>query len=422
MIKTYGLLVVASLLAAPVRATELHVLGGRAMGMGGAGVAAAEGPVGVYWNPATLGRAESPSGAQLPLGAHAELTGDMLEGANDINDIAQVCQRTPGVGLCTQPNIDAAIAKLNRPGNGMRADLGGGLALKIKRAAIFVNNLTYLGLVPKADVLAANTLPANFATANQSKVTIRGLSVTELGLAYGHELPFAPGVFMGAAIKALVGKAGYYDMFLRTDEPGNNMLSNLQEGAKTSVAPGLDIGALWDLSRSFSYLPMHPRFGLTARNINNPKFDNPDQAKAVGERANYPLQSNLRLGAAINPFSFWTVAADMDLTRNLTPVDGVASRQLSLGTEVNLFNRSWFNIPLRAGITRNVAVSGAKTAFTFGSGINLLHFTADLSAMVSPATQQIRSQEKNEKFPSNLAVAAQVGLQFGGGPDAAKSE
>ncbi|MDD5655640.1 MAG: conjugal transfer protein TraF [Elusimicrobia bacterium] len=415
MNKRYFLSLAATLLlTAPVWSTEWHVLGSRAMGMGGTGVAASEGPIGVYWNPASLGSAKSPSGAQVPAGAHAEITGQMLEGANDLNDISEACKDTPGGGICQQPNINAALAKLNRADNGLRVDAGLGAQVKLKRFALFVNNLNYIGAIPKADL--ANINPMTFATANNSKLTLRGLSVTEIGVGHGRELPFLPGLYAGAALKLLAGKAGYYDLMLNTTEPDfGNAFEKYQNGAKSSVAPGLDLGVLWDIQRTFGVVPARPRVGLSARNINNPKFDNPAQATAAGERARYPLQSNLRLGAAASPLGFITVAADADLTRNLTPVDGVASQNVGLGAEINVFNRSWLNLPLRAGLTRNIALAGSKTAYTMGFGFNLMHFTADLAAMVSPATQQIKSEEENKKIPANLAVSAQIGLVFGGG-------
>ena len=97
------------------------------MGMGGAGVAVSEGPVGAYWNPASLGRSESPSGVQVPADVHAELTGQFLEGANDVHDISNDCKNLgAGNGLCKDANIQTALNKLNDPTNGIRADVAVG--------------------------------------------------------------------------------------------------------------------------------------------------------------------------------------------------------------------------------------------------------------------------------------------------------
>jgi len=387
------------------------------MGMGGAGVAASEGAVGAYWNPASLGRAESPSGVQIPADVHAEITGQFLAGANDLHDIANACQNSLTNPLCTQPHIDAALAKLNDPTNGLRADASVGAQVKIKKLAVFVNNLAYVSGVPKADF--SNATPIGLQNSlNDSELVLRGLNVTEIGAGYGQELPWVPGLFVGGNLKMLVGKAGYYDLFLTQDSAGgiNKFLNN----AKTSIQPGVDLGALWDVHRTLEVVPFHPRVGITSRNINDPQFSNPDQAKAAGVSPYYSLHGNTRLGVALSPLNFWNLAADADLTRNLTTVNGVASQYVGLGTEINVFNRSWLNIPLRAGLARNMAQSGSKTSLTGGFGLNFLHFIVDASAMVSPATVQIKSDKETQKIPSNISGAVQVGMLFGGGPQEAK--
>ena len=61
----------------------------------------------------------------------------------------------------------------------------------------------------------------------------------------------------------------------------------------------------------------------------------------------------------------------MDLTNNLTPVPGYHSRMFGLGTEVNVFNRSWINIPVRVGLMQNIEDSASKMAYTAGTGLTL---------------------------------------------------
>ncbi len=405
-------LLLSLLLAAPAGATEWHAYGPRALGMGGAGVALGQGAVGAYWNPAGLGQIENPSGLQLPLGAHVELTGTVIEGANDLNQLAEDCKAVNA--NCTQPNIDAALAKMNQPDNGLRADIGAGAGLKIKKVVVFLNNFAYVGGLPRMDLV--NTSPTAIANeTNNSKIVLRGLLVSELGFGYGSELPFAPGLLAGANLKLMSGQAGYYDFFvLREDAGGSDSLRKFRDGAKRSVSPGVDVGLLWDMDRTFEGLPMRPRLGLTGRNINNPKFKNPDQARLAGEPDKFSLQGNARAGFAFSPLHFWNIAADLDLTRNLTPIGGVASRQAGVGMEVNVFNRSWINIPLRAGLSRNLAQKGSKTSLTGGFGLNLLHFNVDAAASVSPARQQIQSEGESKKIPTNVGVALQIGFMFGG--------
>jgi len=409
------------LAAAPTWATEWHSFGARAMGMGGVGVALAQGPVGAYWNPAGLGQIENPSGLQIPLSAHAELSGPVLEGANDLNQIGKDCQAAPGAGACTTANINAALSKMGSPESGLRADLGAGLNLKVKSLAFFVNNFAYVAGIPRTDTV--NTGPtALLADANDSRIVLRGLSVLEIGVGHGREIPGVPGLLAGGNLKALVGKTGFFEFFVLREDPGStNPLRKFTEGAKQSLQPALDLGLLWDMNRTWESLPMRPRVGLSARNINSPSFDQPDQAKLAGERSRQSLNGNARLGLAVSPWRFWNIAADVDLTRNLTPLDGVAAQTFGLGTEINVFNRTWLNIPLRLGISRNLAQRGSRTALSAGAGLNFLHFVVDLAVSASPSDQRIQSQDKTEKAPANLGASAQLALLFGGGKEEKKA-
>jgi hypothetical protein len=415
--------ILSSLLAQTGFATEWHVMGARAMGMGGAGVADSEGAVGEYWNPASLGQPESRSGLQIPVDVHAEVTGTALQGANDLHNAYSNCQNNPAA--CNPATIQSAINELANPNNGARVDAGAGALLKIKKLAVFVNNLTYIGATPYVDTTRINpTLPSdpNSFANNQSALILRGISVTEIGAGYGHEVPWVPGLYVGANLKALVGKVGYNNYLLLQNSAGSSGFFNkFLDGAATSVQPGIDLGALWDLHRTFSILPFHPRVGITARDINDPKFTNADLAKTEGDPSKFSLQGNTRVGAAISPLGFWTIAADADLTRNLTSVSGVASQNVGLGTEFNVFNRAWLNLPLRVGLARNIAESGSKTALTGGFGLNFLHFMVDASAMVSPSyiqtqSAQSGSTQSSQKIPANLSAGVQIGMLFGGGP------
>jgi hypothetical protein len=388
----FPLALLSLLLSLPVSATEWHVYGPRAMGMGGAGVAIPQAGLSSYWNPATQGLSDNGWGIQTPVSAHATIFGTTIQGANDLNAVTKDCQSSPQGSLCTSANITAALTNLGRPGNGALGDAGAGAHVKVMGFVFFVDDLAYVGATPRVDRTNVATVPgATFIGNNQSRLTLRGISVSEFGAGYGREIPFLPGLLVGANAKIMNGKVGYYDYYVANNNSGNSgSLSSFTKGAKTSVQPGLDVGVMWDIGKTWDFIPMHPRLGLTGRNVNNPKFDQPDQAKTAGEPTHYSLQGQARAGAAISPFKFWNIAVDMDLTHNLTPVDGSASQIVSVGTEVNVFNRTWLNIPLRAGLSQNIAVSGSKTALSGGAGLNFAHFTMDAAVTASPSTQQVQ--------------------------------
>lgn len=386
--------------------------------MGGAGVGLAQGAVGAYWNPAGIPQAENTSGLQIPVGVNATISGPLVQGVNDFNQLTKDCKAGDTVN-CTQPNIDAALSKIGAPNSGLRANVGAGLNLKIKHIVVFVNDFTYLGGVARPDAINISTTAVGSGT-NNSKVILRGLSVVEIGVGYGRELSFAPGVMVGGNLKALVGVAGYAQNAIFNNDDSTFGKFDKNNNTKQSIQPGVDLGILWDINRTWEGAPMRPRLGITAHNINGPRFKQPDAATLAGEPDKFPLNGNVRAGLALSPFHFWNIVADADLTKNLTPLGGVASRNIALGTEINVFNRTWINIPLRAGLWRNTADKGSKTGLSLGAGLNFLHLTLDAAGTFTPSNQVIQSQGKNEKIPSSVGVAVQLGLQFGGGKQAKK--
>ena len=398
-------------LAGNAGALEWHARGPRALGMGGAGVALAQGPLASYWNPAALGRSSANSyGVQVPLGAHVALTGTVYEGMKDLQAL-----RDRGTAP-SQPEIDAALAKLNQPGNGLRLDGDFGVDSRFGKFGVFLNGTSDVGAQPVIDNVN-KTAPQIQNGSNNSKLVVKGANIGELGVAYGHELPFAQGLYVGGALKIMSADVGYADYFiLRDDSNQNDIVSKLKNGARKSSNVGVDAAALWDVDRSFGGVALKPKVGLVGRNLNNPKFKNPGTATTAGHGDSFTVNPQIRLGLALTPFGWWNIAADVDLTRNLTPVDNAASRQLGVGSEFNVFNRAWLNIPLRIGLRRNLAEASAGTMLTAGAGLNFLHVMLDASAAVS---NRRVSTSANEKIPREVALGFQLSMLFGGAEEKA---
>ena len=400
---------VAALLAAPSRANEWVPLGARSVGMGGAGVALPHGPLSAYWNPGALG-APSPNGGAVAVTAHGAFTGDVFAGSNELRDLAN------NPGLQNQADIDAAFRKFDQPGNGFRFNVGASiLTLKLKYFTAFVNSLGTLGAVPRAD--RVNTTAATIEN-NQSRLILKGANVAEFGLGAGHEIPYLTGVYAGGALKLLRGQVGYAEHNVIRDEVnGDQMARKLKEGSAHSSNLGVDAGVLWDVKRTFEDIWLHPRIGFTGRNLNNPKFKQPESATRAGVTDRYALNPQYRLGASLSPFSWWNVAADLDMSRNLTSVDNVASRQFALGTEFNIVNTRKLNVPIRLGLQKNLADRGSKTQLSFGSGLTLFHTTLDGSIMWSPKKVDGGAYFDRDDVPSELSVGLGLSVLFGGASD-----
>jgi len=281
------------------------------------------------------------------------------------------------------------------------------------------NGVSTQDIVAAANAIAkhaADVLPilqaaasGNPYTNNQTNLTLRGGSFTELAGSYARGL-FLPGLYVGGNLKLIIGNIGYKRFKVLGNSAGTTgALSQYNDVAKRSIQPALDLGVLWDLKEMFGFLPLRPRVGLVGRNLNNPKFTQPAQAVQDGEGDKFALNPQVRFGAAISPFNFWHVAFDIDVTKNNTPIPGYNSRTIGLGTEINIFNRPWLNIPLRAGLMKNVEDPASKITYTFGFGLNFLHFMVDLGGSISSERTDVRA---GEKVPSNASVGAQLAFLF----------
>ena len=87
---------------------------------------------------------------------------------------------------------------------------------------------------------------------------------------------------------------------------------------------------------------------------------------------------------------------------------------MGAGTEIDVFNRSWINIPIRAGIKHNMAQTSNGATFTAGSGVNLLHLIIDVSGEVGNQSIVIQNQGNTTRIPREVGGAVQLSFLFGG--------
>lgn len=279
---------------------------------------------------------------------------------------------------------------------------------QISQAASIISQ-NALAVIPVLTLASSSSSYAN----NSSNLTLRGASFTELALGFSFS-PFVAGLSLGFNLKAIQGNIGFskFDVF-KKEAGASDFYKDFNAAAKTSVQPGLDLGIFFDMKKTWDFLPFRPRIGAVGRNINSPKFDQPGAAVAAGESAKYTLEPQVRMGLALNPFNFWTLAADVDMTNNKTAIPGFKSRLFNAGTEINVFNRSWLNIPLRAGLMKNIAESNSRLAYTAGFGLNFLHIIVDVGGSISTDQESYTdNQGKEQKIPANASLAAQLAFLF----------
>lgn len=244
-------------------------------------------------------------------------------------------------------------------------------------------------------------------TNNQTKLTLRGATFVEIALGYAHPIGLLPGLSVGGNLKGIVGETGYAEKkVLEKNVAVGDILKDFTTSRTRSWRPAVDLGLLYDQRKRW-----RTKLGIVGRNLNRPKFDQPAKAVEAGE-SQFVLAPQVRAGLAFYPLNFWTIAGDVDLTNNSTAVPGYRSRHAGLGSEINLFNRPRFNIPLRVGLLKNLS-DNAGLVYTAGFGLTLMHFAIEVGGAISAQRTRVKtSSSRSMDLPESAQVAVSLALLF----------
>lgn len=338
------LLALLAMIPAQALAVEFAVVGPRAAGMGGAGVAVTTDALATYWNPAGLAMTQT-----LDIRIQASAQGTDRRGVLDtLRDIEHFTPSTPG-------SAQALADRINNGGT-LSAAATGGLYFK----GHFGEHAFGFNV---SDVATAGSFVSQrFTTgggANLSgQLALHGLEARQAAFSYAYafaDKTFSVGItgkfIQGAAYTGTATVTGGQDMTL-SDNFGK---------AKLSTSYGIDVGAIY---RPSSWL----RFAVVAKDINQPEFDAPDGSK-------FKLNPQVRGGVAVNPYSSLTFTADMDVTSNKTFVPGQKSQVLSLGAEQTILSEF---LSFRVGAFKNVQDAASPFTPTAGFGLRIFALRVDV--------------------------------------------
>ena len=338
-----------SLVATPAVAVEFAVVGPRAAGMGGAGVAVTTDAYATYWNPAGLAMVKS---MDIRIQGTVQVTGreGIVKALDDLKDF------NPND---TQAKAQSIADQINQAGATISGVGTGGLYFKGhfgEHAFGFnVSDVATSGAFVSSPLLVSGTGPVNIS----GQMALRGLEARQLAFSYAYA--FADKRFsVGVTGKVIQGAA--YNTTTNLQGGVDPNLSDNFGKAAISTSYGIDLGAMY---RPSSWL----KFGVVAKDINQPTFDAPGGLQ-------YKLTSQVRGGVAVNPWSTMTITADMDITSNQTLVPGLKSQVLSLGMEQTILSEF---LSLRAGTYKNVQDAGSIFTPTAGIGMRIYSFRLDLA-------------------------------------------
>ncbi|OLB03622.1 MAG: hypothetical protein E6K61_09950 [Nitrospirae bacterium] len=330
--------------AGTVSAVEFAIVGPRAVGMGGAGVAVTTDALATYWNPAGLAMQQS---VDIRLQASAQLVdrGDVKDTLDDINSID-----------LTNPANQARLQGLLNTLNSGTVSAVGAAGLYWKgyfgdQAFGFNISDVATGGEFAPTPLTATCIPSPCTVTGQ--LAVRGLEARQAVFSYAYAFAERT-VAIGATAKIIQGAA--YNASVSVFQSNGDISFREDLGKpEISTAIGIDVGAIY---RPASWL----RFGVVGKDLNQPTFDAPGGQE-------FKLVPQVRGGVAVNPYESLTIAFDGDITSNKTLVPGIKSRVLSLGAEQTLPAEF---ISLRVGALKNV--EDAKSIITPTAGFGLRFF------------------------------------------------
>ena len=339
-----------SLVATPAVAVEFAVVGPRAAGMGGAGVAVTTDAYATYWNPAGLAMVKS---MDIRIQGTVQAT-DRLGVGSALNDLQDF-----------NPNDTS-------PANVAKAQ---SIANQINQAGATVSGVGTAGLYFKghfgehafgfnvSDVATSGGFVSTPLTVSGTTISgqmaLRGLEARQAAFSYAYA--FADKTFSIGVTGKIIQGAAYNNTTNLQGGQDPSLFNNLGQ-AKISTSYGIDVGAMY---RPSSWL----RFGVVAKDINQPSFDAPGGLQ-------YKLTPQVRGGVAVSPWSTMTITADMDVTSNQTLVPGLKSQVLILGMEQTILSEF---LSFRVGTYKNVKDAGSIFTPTAGIGFRIYSLRLDLA-------------------------------------------
>ena len=338
------------MMPAQAMALEFVTVGPRAMGMGGAGVAVTTDSLATYWNPAGLAMTQT---VDIRIQGGGQVI-DRLGIAAAVHDLEKFDPTAPNAATRAQDIAD----RINRPGATVSVNGSAGLYIKghLGEHAFGLN----VSDVATGGGFVSTPAAVNLGPTVSLTGTMALLALEARQVAFSYAYAFADKTFSLGVTGKIIQGAAYSGSTTLTGGTDVSITGNF--GKPTlSTAFAIDVGAIY---RPSSWL----RFGVVAKDINQPTFDAPG-------RGELKLGPQVRAGVAVNPYSSLTLTADVDATSNKTFVPGVKSQVLSVGAEQTIFSEF---LSFRLGAFKNMKDAGTPFTPTAGLGLRIFALRIDV--------------------------------------------
>lgn len=377
-----SVLIALALIFVPVMApaAQFAVLGPRALGMGGASVAAVNDSTAVYWNPASLANSRKVD-IRIPAGVALR---DYMNLSNNWDTIQAIYDTPPASWTPAQANeLERLLLEFNKPGSVTNIDVSGGLLVSFPVSssgfAFSALAIGYGEIFPTVDTYHMNTgnpTAIDGIGANNSAVTAVGLIMAEPALSFATSL--GSRFLVGANAKMISASTFVASDIIRT---GNfdNFTSNMDNSETKSSKPSFDAGILFKPLDSLDV-------GVVGRYLNSPSFPISgtvavkngvgDVSLAASAAREIELKPQYRAGVAWKASKNFTLSADYDLSKNKSFTENTEDQTIAGGAELTMFSEI---LSLRAGAYKNTANDLANIVYTAGLGLRIFALRIDVA-------------------------------------------
>jgi len=307
----------------------------RALGMGGAFVAAGEGIGAVQYNPALLAKDATVGVVGPEAVARIEDHIGLADLIDDLNNLSLPADTTQAISILNKLRQGGAL-DVQAGGS-----VGAGFGLFGISAGVTYSQMIYGTASPSL----ISTNPATLTDPGVNQLQYGAVETRQIILSGAKSLG---NIIVGANLRN-IDATTYDDSIWLFNDPGTGV-GDVTEGSGTSEsATAIDVGAVMGLTPLID-------FGIVAKDINGPEI-------GILE-----LDPRYRVGAALY-LPMITVAADYDLTED--DAGGTDYQDWAIGAEFDVWA-----IALRAGLSSNSGLSGAPTLIHLGAGFGFLDIGA----------------------------------------------
>jgi len=377
-------LMALTLAASRAGAAPFAFVGPRAVGMGGAGVAATEDAHAIYWNPAGLTLHD---GLDIRLSGtvRAEVNPGLNEAVSQIKDALNSGDPPQVISDRIEQVLSQITANANAGTNG-----GGGLFVKANwgENAFGLSFYDVYNGTASLPIIDPEVLVVTGKVFNGSVVALNGLEARQIALSYARSF-FEKTLSLGVTASALEGVAYIDRSFAQQGETGIQFSKNFSE-SRSAWDASVDAGATWNPTPWL-------RFAMVGKYLNRPTFDlfdvqdiqidgtppnlPPQVLDRIRQRlaqaeGKFQLAPQGRSSFAVFPLKGMTLTADIDVTPNSTFIKGVDSQIVSVGGEQLFFDQI---LATRLGVYYDFQLPGADPVPTIGLGVAYAGFSFDIA-------------------------------------------